>query len=132
MQFSFFLKGKEANSATITLKECPRQEFSDEDLFHESISGFLEESMDIFSIQETNSESRATKTDCKKKRVAFTDEIHIVTTYSSQEYNRKGEFLSKPLTPQIVNAIKRELNEFKKEMKIHKDSQKYTQFYRLC
>ena len=133
MQFSFFSKAKEATSpsrtATVTLKACPQQETS-QDLFHESISGFLEERMDTFGIQEANAGGKQASK--KRKSVTFSEEIIFAATYSSKEYNRKGEFLVRPLTPQIVNAIKRELNEFKREMKIHSESQKYTQFYQLC
>lgn len=132
MQLPFFGKSKAGNSSAsssiITLKECCQVE-TEEDLFHESISGFLQEQMGTIAIQEGNNSKKPQK---KRKRVVFTDEIQIVETYSAKEYDRKGDFMMRPLAPHVINAIKRELNEFKGEMQIHPESRKYTQFYRFC
>lgn len=53
-------------------------------------------------------------------------------TWSRTEYDRAGvEYVAKSLTPEIAMMIKRELNEVKKEMEVHEESQVNTQFYIL-
>lgn len=53
-------------------------------------------------------------------------------TWSRSMYERGGvEYIAKSLTPELAMMIKRELNEVKKEMPVHEDSKRYTQFYAL-
>lgn len=63
-----------------------------------------------------------------KKLVIFCEDVNVCQTYSREEYERKGEFM-KSLTPSSAALIKFELNEFKREMPVHEESRKNTQFY---
>ena len=66
-----------------------------------------------------------------KRHISFNRTVTITETYSSIEYSRKGEYISKAFTPETAYFIKNELNQFKEEMEVHQDSRKYTQLYQI-
>lgn len=138
MPFSFFRRPKSpAASSTIILKACPSQEFTDDfpalehtakcadDFLLQNLANQCRNvNIATKPIQEPN-----TKSSKKRKTVSFAETVQVFDTYSAQEYDRKGEYLAQSLTPQIAFKIRKELNEFKREMKVHPDSRKFTHFY---
>ena len=65
-------------------------------------------------------------------RLSFNKLVEVCETHGAQEYDRSNiDFIAKSLNPALVLAIKKELNEIKGEMIIHKDSRLNTQFYAL-
>lgn len=65
----------------------------------------------------------------KKHQVTFDSHVYIGEAVPSSEYERRGDYIARCLTPELAFFIKRELNEVKREMKIHEFSIQNTQFY---
>ena len=138
MPFSFFCRPKSpAASSTIILKACPSQEFTDDfpALEHTAkcaddflLRNLANQCRNV-SIATKPTQEPNTKSSKKRKTVSFAETVEVFDTYSAQEYDRKGEYLAQSLTPQIAFKIRKELNEFKREMKVHPDSRKFTHFY---
>lgn len=65
-----------------------------------------------------------------KSGVRFSSRIVLYDTYNCDEYDRHPDIATcNQLTPALAQQIKDELNEFKAEMNIHRDSQCYTHFF---
>lgn len=65
-----------------------------------------------------------------KAGVRFSSRIVLYDTYNGDEYDRHPDTATcNQLTPLLAQQIKEELNEFKAEMHIHRDSQCYTHFF---
>lgn len=65
-----------------------------------------------------------------KSGVRFSSRIVLYDTYNCDEYDRHPDIATcNQLTPALAQQIKDELNEFKAEMHIHRDSQCYTHFF---
>jgi hypothetical protein len=64
---------------------------------------------------------------CRKK-FAFNETVLVGETFSSEEYERKGD-LKIQLTPTMAYLIRQELNQFKREMVVHEESRKFTHYY---
>ncbi len=59
-------------------------------------------------------------------------EVTVSETWSRADYERGGvEYVAKSLTYELAMAIKRELNEVKREMVVHDEARHLTQFYAL-
>ena len=67
----------------------------------------------------------------ERKRVELAMEKNLEhRTWAHDEYERGGvQYIAKRLTPETAMVIKRELNEMKREMLVHEDSRRFTQFY---
>lgn len=65
-----------------------------------------------------------------KSGVRFSSRIVLYDTYNGDEYDRHPDIATcNQLTPLLAQQIKEELNEFKSEMQIHRESQCYTHFF---
>lgn len=65
-----------------------------------------------------------------KSGVRFSSRIVLYDTYNGEEYDRHPDIATcNQLTPALAQQIKDELNDFKAEMHIHRDSQCYTHFF---
>ena len=65
-----------------------------------------------------------------KNGVRFSSRIILYDTYNGQEYDRHPETATcNQLTPLLAQQIKDELNEFKNEMEIHRESKCFTHFF---
>jgi hypothetical protein len=65
------------------------------------------------------------------KKVGFANEIFVNTTYPPRLYNRHSSAVSSyQLSPQVIQQIRRELNDFKRHMVVHHDSVGNTHFFR--
>lgn len=65
------------------------------------------------------------------KKVGFTNQIFVNSTYPSYLYNRHSRSLSSySLSPQLIQQIRYELNDFKRSMTIHDSSRGNTHFFR--
>lgn len=65
------------------------------------------------------------------KHISFNCKVMVSETYSEEDYQRKGDYVAKVLTPELAFMIKNELNTFKAEMEIHEESRQFTQFYNM-
>lgn len=64
------------------------------------------------------------------KKVEFTKKIFINQTYSPVAYDRHSQPLTNlKMNPQSIHQIRYEVNEFKKSMEVHQDSQGNTHFF---
>ncbi|KAI9673769.1 MAG: bud neck involved protein [Trizodia sp. TS-e1964] len=65
-----------------------------------------------------------------KHNVIFSPRIQFHDTWTSGEYDRRGEIATcNRLTPMLAQQIKEELNSFKMEMEVHEQSKVYTHFF---
>ncbi|RPA86504.1 hypothetical protein BJ508DRAFT_301866 [Ascobolus immersus RN42] len=65
-----------------------------------------------------------------KYEVVFSPRITFHETWTSGEYDRKGDIATcNRLTPMLAQQIKEELNTFKMEMDVHEESRVYTHFF---
>ncbi|KAI9839700.1 MAG: bud neck involved protein [Thelocarpon superellum] len=65
-----------------------------------------------------------------KYNVSFSPRIQFHDTWTSGEYDRRGEIATcNRLTPMLAQQIKEELNSFKMEMEVHEHSKVYTHFF---
>lgn len=63
------------------------------------------------------------------KSLIFSPRIQLHDTWTSGEYDRRGEVATcNRLTPLLAQQIKEELNNFKMEMEVHETSKVYTHF----
>jgi len=75
-----------------------------------------------------NSSSKAPNSNTKK--VGFSSKIVLYDAWNEDDYDRHPDVATcNQLTPMIAQQIKEELNELKREMEIHEDSECYTHFY---
>lgn len=81
-----------------------------------------------FSSTLTSSNSQYCNT-IKKHQVTFDSRVYIGEAVPPSDYERRGDYIARCLTPELAFFIKRELNEVKREMKIHECSIQNTQFY---
>lgn len=66
-----------------------------------------------------------------KKSVSFGNQIFINNTYPSQVYDRHSRSLSSyNLSPQMIQQIRYEMNEFKRSMIVHEMSRSNTHYFR--
>ncbi|KAK6332182.1 hypothetical protein TWF718_002714 [Orbilia javanica] len=65
-----------------------------------------------------------------KASVSFSQKLTFYETWTSGEYDRRGEISTcNKLTPALAQQIKEELNTFKMEMEVHESSRVYTHFF---
>ncbi|KAK6346434.1 hypothetical protein TWF730_010756 [Orbilia blumenaviensis] len=65
-----------------------------------------------------------------KAGVSFSQKLTFYETWTSGEYDRRGEISTcNKLTPALAQQIKEELNTFKMEMEVHESSRVYTHFF---
>ncbi|KAK6353193.1 hypothetical protein TWF696_005178 [Orbilia brochopaga] len=65
-----------------------------------------------------------------KASVSFSQKLTFYDTWTSGEYDRRGEISTcNKLTPALAQQIKEELNTFKMEMEVHESSRVYTHFF---
>ncbi|KAK6497369.1 hypothetical protein TWF481_011778 [Arthrobotrys musiformis] len=65
-----------------------------------------------------------------KASVSFSQKLTFFETWTSGEYDRRGEISTcNKLTPALAQQIKEELNTFKMEMEVHESSRVYTHFF---
>ncbi|KAF3940121.1 hypothetical protein ABW19_dt0209096 [Dactylella cylindrospora] len=65
-----------------------------------------------------------------KASVSFSQKLTFYDTWTSGEYDRRGEISTcNKLTPALAQQIKEELNSFKMEMEVHENSRVYTHFF---
>ncbi|KAI4153766.1 MAG: hypothetical protein L6R39_001503 [Caloplaca ligustica] len=64
------------------------------------------------------------------RNISFSPHLQFYETWTSGEYDRRGEIATcNRLTPMLAQQIKEELNSFKMEMEIHKESEKHTHYF---
>ncbi|KAL9005242.1 MAG: hypothetical protein Q9188_001964 [Gyalolechia gomerana] len=64
------------------------------------------------------------------RNISFSPHLQFCETWTSGEYDRRGEIATcNRLTPMLAQQIKEELNTFKMEMEIHKESEKHTHYF---
>ncbi|KAL9601508.1 MAG: hypothetical protein Q9219_002460 [cf. Caloplaca sp. 3 TL-2023] len=64
------------------------------------------------------------------RNISFSPHLQFYETWTSGEYDRRGEVATcNRLTPMLAQQIKEELNSFKMEMEIHKESEKHTHYF---
>jgi hypothetical protein len=64
-----------------------------------------------------------------RANVSFDSKLYVGDAIPPSEYERRGDYIAKCLTPEIAYFIKKELNEIKQDMEVHEASRKNTQFY---
>ena len=64
----------------------------------------------------------------KEGNFRFNETVLVGEAFSPEEYDRKGA-MKIHMTPTMAYLIRQELNEFKKEMAVHVESEKNTHFY---
>ncbi|KAL8753070.1 MAG: hypothetical protein Q9184_005534 [Pyrenodesmia sp. 2 TL-2023] len=64
------------------------------------------------------------------RNISFSPHLQFHDTWASGEYDRRGEIATcNRLTPMLAQQIKEELNTFKMEMEIHKESERNTHYF---
>lgn len=94
-----------------------------------SLSSFVLKTTNFFKSGSTP-KVMSTMSNVQSHGVRFSSRIILYDTYNPEEYDRHPDTATcNQLTPLLAQKIKDELNSFKAEMEIHRDSQCYTHFF---
>ncbi|KAH3679125.1 hypothetical protein WICPIJ_008733 [Wickerhamomyces pijperi] len=68
----------------------------------------------------------------RSKSVSFSSNVYLLATHSATIYNRKSQRdnTNYIITPSLIQNVRMEVNEFKKEMLVHSMSQENTHFFK--